>query len=243
MKMKDSLGERARFTELDNEDISKDKEMTLKMLSQSVRNNYFYRMYDNLSNVEDIVSFTWGVNINNYLHAQASEQTFQAVVNSVWSLSEQAEYLMFRLLHNKSFVPKVLGTCGPAYFVEYTQTLKTFENSFSVLKSIPWHERAKVAINLLELIHTLDTNLHQTLHFCDMKANNFGLRKNGEITAIDTDCALFHQDLLMQFNHSNCTQHSDCDFFDCLGWCDKDKGVCAVYRSNNNLQVKILKIS
>ena len=35
----------------------------------------------------------------------------------------------------------------------------------------------------------------------------------------------------------NCTEHSDCSFFDCQGECDKIAGKCRNVVANNNLQV------
>ena len=35
----------------------------------------------------------------------------------------------------------------------------------------------------------------------------------------------------------NCTEHSDCSFFDCQGECDKIAGKCRSVVANNNLQV------
>ncbi|XP_060557026.1 divergent protein kinase domain 1C-like [Ruditapes philippinarum] len=79
-------------------------------------------------------------------------------------------------------------------------------------------------------------DLSEKLHLCDIKPDNFGLRDNGEVTLIDTDCALFEENLLMQFNHTNCTSHDDCDFFDCRGFCDTKTNKCLQERTNNNMQ-------
>lgn len=37
----------------------------------------------------------------------------------------------------------------------------------------------------------------------------------------------------------SCTNHDDCDFFDCRGWCELETGKCTKQRSNNNLQVRL----
>ena len=39
----------------------------------------------------------------------------------------------------------------------------------------------------------------------------------------------------------NCTEHSDCSFFDCQGECDKIAGKCRNEVANNNLQVNEIK--
>ena len=41
----------------------------------------------------------------------------------------------------------------------------------------------------------------------------------------------------------NCTEHSDCSFFDCQGECDKIAGKCRNVVANNNLQVYEIHIN
>ena len=43
-------------------------------------------------------------------------------------------------------------------------------------------------------------------------------------------------------NGGNCTEHSDCNFFDCQGECDKIGGKCRSSVANNNLQVYKLSL-
>lgn len=59
-----------------------------------------------------------------------------------------------------------------------------------------------------------------------------------QVAAIDVDMAFFEpkmQDILEQ----NCTNDSDCNFFDCISKCDKKRNKCGSKRKNSNLQVSI----
>ncbi|WAR12870.1 DIK1C-like protein [Mya arenaria] len=228
-KMKDTLEKRDTFA-LDNiySNNNKDKRQAyVRMISESVRNSYNFKFFKNMSHISDIISFTWGMDANKFLeenrHNEDKAQGLKALIDSVWSLSEQHEYLMYKMLQDKPYIPNIYGTCGPDW------------NS-------DWNQRAKTAVKLIDLVKELDENLHQTLHVCDVKPNNFGLRENGEVTLIDTDCAFFEKDLVQQFNFSNCTKNEDCDFFDCKGLCDISKQKCYTLRANNNLQTMCRKV-
>ncbi|XP_053401199.1 divergent protein kinase domain 1C-like [Mercenaria mercenaria] len=237
LKMKTDLSERDQLDmshlELDTEQRQKDYVREVEFL---VKNSFMFLRHKDMSKHKDILSFAWGWNFHEYLKNSNNRQKAVVVASSsLWSLTEQQEYLMSRDLYNYSFIPRIYGTCGPAYVVENTQTLGNYE--FEMFKGWPhsWKERAAIALKLIHLIKDLD-NLGQKLHLCDIKPDNFGLRDNGEVTLIDTDCAMFERNLLEQFNHTNCTKHDDCDFFDCRGFCDTKTKQCLLERTNNNMQ-------
>ena len=239
MKMKSELEKREKLDmshlELDTEQRSRDY---IHEIENLVKNSFMFLHHQDMSKHEDILSFAWGWNFREYLkNNKDNKDAVVTATTSLWSLTEQQEYLMSRDLYNHSFTPKIYGTCGPAYFVENTQTLGNYE--FEILKgwTHSWQERATIALKLIDLMMELD-NLSQRLHLCDIKPDNFGLRDNGEVTLIDTDCAMFEETLLMQFNHTKCTSHDDCDFFDCRSFCDTDSNKCLQKRTNNNIQVK-----
>ena len=58
------------------------------------------------------------------------------------------------------------------------------------------------------------------------------------IKAIDVDMAFVDDKMASELGVGNCTKHADCDFFECLGWCDTEKQKCTTVRRNNNLQVR-----
>lgn len=202
-----------------------------------VRNAFVFGFHRNMSDHKDILSYAWGWNFHEFVkNNKHIKDAVGIAASSLWSLTEQQEYLLSKYLFNYSFTPKIYGTCGPAYFVENTPTLGNYE--FEILKgwTHPWKERASIALKLIDLMKQMD-NLDQKLHLCDIKPDNFGLRENGEVTLIDTDCAMFEENLVDQFRHSNCITHDDCDFFDCRGYCDVTKNKCSLRRTNNNMQV------
>ena len=196
----------------------------------------------NLSNVNDIFSFLWGENIEEYAKNAKFPNAQPVVVQTIYALIQQLEYTFYMLYKDKSFVPKMYGTCGPAYLLEYTPAVSHYESGFPTLKWLwtqSFRERAKIALEILKLLKIIENDLHQPLHLCDVKGDNFGIRENGQITLIDTDCATFQDVLYDTFFSDNCTTHHDCDFFDCYGYCDTVKGKCRQIRTNNNLQVHI----
>lgn len=240
-KMKETLEKREILSNnmAPQDDSDKSVNDYLDIISKLVNNSYWFKFAKDMSKEKDILSMTWGWSIKEYISESSlpKSKALAVAASSIWSLTDQNEYLFSRLLHDQTFVPKIYGTCGPAYFVEFTQTLRKYEYEFFNSFVYPWPERALLAVRLIDLIKQVDTKLHEPLHICDVKPDNFGMRSNWEVTLLDTDCALFETDLLSQFNHSKCKRHSDCDFFDCRGYCDKKRGHCLQKRVNNNLQV------
>lgn len=236
-KMKAELADRDTL-EMSYGELNTEQELKkyIAEVENLLRNSFFLNFHNNMSSYKDILSFAWGWNFHDFVKSSSmGKDGVVLAATSLWSLTEQQEYFMSRYLYNHSFIPRIYGTCGPAYFVENTQTLSNYE--FEILKgwTHPWAERATIAIKLIDLMKQMD-NLSQKLHLCDIKPDNFGLRDNGEVTLIDTDCAMFEDNLIGQFKYSNCTSHSDCDFFDCRGFCDVKKKKCLLERTNNNMQ-------
>ena len=193
-----------------------------------------------LSHIDDLYSFLWGENFQDFVKYAKIPNAEPVAVQTIWALSQQLEYTFNLLFKNRSFVPKIYGTCGPAYISEYTPSVANLQSGvLAWMWSFNFRGRAKVALEIMKLINILDYELHQPLHLCDVKGDNFGVRENGEITLVDTDCATFHEPLYTSFFSSNCSKHEDCDFFDCHGYCDGLKKKCLHVRTNNNLQVSI----
>ena len=240
LKTKDELAKR-EFMYLPKGQNGELNQQWQKAAHEILRSNVKYNFAIDLSHIEDIFSYLWGENVGKY----AKSTRFPKVQNitiaqTVYALTRQLEYTFYLLHKDKSFVPKIYGTCGPAYLLEYTPAISEYESglpSLSWLFTQSFRDRAKIAIELLKLLKTIDNDLHQPLHLCDVKGDNFGIRDNGEITLIDTDCATFQDTLFETFFSDNCSSHHDCDFFDCHGYCDTVKGKCRQIRTNNNLQV------
>ncbi|XP_064186963.1 divergent protein kinase domain 1C [Anguilla rostrata] len=194
----------------------------------------------------------------------------RAELASLWSLLQQEEYAFFKILQDLSrHVVKVLGSCGHFYAVEYliaghawNQNLfsleeisglsgsagdgtssSSFSSSFSSGHGF-WMERDmvhQIALSFLEMVRHFENDFSHRLHLCDIKPENFAIRKDLTVVAIDVDMAFFEpkmQDILEQ----NCTSDDDCNFFDCISKCDVHKNKCGSKRINSNLQVICDKI-
>uniref|UniRef100_A0A671MBM2 Divergent protein kinase domain 1C n=1 Tax=Sinocyclocheilus anshuiensis TaxID=1608454 RepID=A0A671MBM2_9TELE len=117
------------------------------------------------------------------------------------------------------------------------QKLKENERTYS---------RAELAslwalLHFLEMVEHFENDFSHSLHLCDIKPENFAIRKDLTVVAIDVDMAFFEpkmRDILEQ----NCTSDNDCNFFDCVSKCDKAKNRCGPKRKNSNLQVICEKI-
>ncbi|XP_044282216.1 divergent protein kinase domain 1C [Varanus komodoensis] len=177
---------------------------------------------------------------------------WKAQLASMWSLLQQEEYIYFSVLQDFSkHVLRVIGSCGHFYAVEYLtaghawhKTLFSVEEavgtSFSGIKS-----KAKaiteIAISFLDMVNHFDNDFSHRLHLCDIKPENFAIRNDLTVVAIDVDMAFFEpkmRDILEQ----NCTGDEDCNFFDCFSKCDLKSRKCGAQRANNNLQVICDKI-
>ncbi|XP_074057393.1 divergent protein kinase domain 1C isoform X2 [Macrotis lagotis] len=173
-------------------------------------------------------------------------------VASMWSLLQQEEYIYFSLLQDFSHhVLQVLGSCGHFYAVEYLaaghprhRTLFPLEEVAGIpLVSDQGQAKAinNIALSFLDMVNHFDNDFSHRLHLCDIKPENFAIRNDFTVVAIDVDMAFFEpkmRDILEQ----NCTGDEDCNFFDCFSKCDLRINKCGAQRVNNNLQVICDKI-
>uniref|UniRef100_A0A1A8I1Z5 Family with sequence similarity 69, member C n=2 Tax=Nothobranchius kuhntae TaxID=321403 RepID=A0A1A8I1Z5_NOTKU len=184
----------------------------------------------------------------------------RAELASLWSLLQQEEYTFFRVLQDLSpHVAKVLGSCGHFYAVEYLTAGHAWnQNIFSLDEvDVPglqaqdgagargrWSTREmvhRIALSFLDLVWHFDNDFNHKLHLCDIKPENFAIRKDLTVVAIDVDMAFFEpkmRDILEQ----NCSSDDDCNFFDCSSRCDPVRRRCSPRRRNSNLQVICEKI-
>jgi len=79
------------------------------------------------------------------------------------------------------------------------------------------------------------------LHLCDVKPENFAIRSDFTVVAIDVDMAFF-EPKMREILEQNCTGDEDCNFFDCFSKCDLRVNKCGAERVNSNLQVICDKI-
>ncbi|XP_053715115.1 divergent protein kinase domain 1C isoform X4 [Synchiropus splendidus] len=173
----------------------------------------------------------------------------RAELASLWSLLQQEEYtflsLCSRVLQDLSVhVPRVLGSCGHFYAVEFLSAGRAWDqNLFSLEESgvSGQQGRWRIALSFLHMVSHFDLDFAHKLHLCDVKPENFAVRSDLTVVAIDVDMAFFEpkmSDILEQ----NCSTDDDCNFFDCSSRCDATTGHCSARRRNSNLQVVCEKI-
>uniref|UniRef100_A0A3P9KME2 Divergent protein kinase domain 1C n=1 Tax=Oryzias latipes TaxID=8090 RepID=A0A3P9KME2_ORYLA len=180
----------------------------------------------------------------------------RAELDSLWSLLQQEEYTFLRILQDlSSHVAKVLGSCGHFYAVEFLSAGHTWDQNIFSLEEVAvpglqfpgrgrWSAREmvhRIALSFLDMVWHFDNDFTHQLHLCDIKPENFAIRKDLTVVAIDVDMAFFEpkmRDILEQ----NCSSDEDCSFFDCSSRCDAVRRRCSPRRQNSNLQVICEKI-
>ena len=153
------------------------------------------------------------------------------------------EYVIGLLLDGYVGIPKIYGTCGGFYSVQYAGD-PILSNSLSwqhFTSSLPpWNERALVAIEFLNVIEVFEKTPFGVLFLCDLQQSNFGVvRKNGGrflVYAIDMDISYFEQSFQGIITTSgSCVEDKECDFLSCSSKCIK--GECTRRLHSSNLQV------
>ncbi|XP_076992200.1 divergent protein kinase domain 1C [Tamandua tetradactyla] len=170
---------------------------------------------------------------------------------SLWALLQQEEYVHFSLLHGVSrHVLRVLGSCGHFYAVEYLaagsprhRALFPLEGAAGTARGGGDQARAvsSIALSFLDMVRHFEDDFSHRLHLCDIKPENFAIRRDFTVVAIDVDMAFF-EPKMREILQQNCTGDEDCNFFDCFSKCDLRVNKCGAQRVNSNLQVICDKI-
>ncbi|XP_021097824.1 protein FAM69C [Heterocephalus glaber] len=163
---------------------------------------------------------------------------------SAWSLLQQEEYVYFSLLQDLSHhVLPVLGSCGHFYAVEYLAAGSPRHSAlFPLDEAAPRGGRAQaraishIALSFLDMVSHFENDFSHRLHLCDIKPENFAIRSDFTVVAIDVDMAFF-EPKMREILEQNCTVDEDCNFFDCFSRCDLRINKCGAQRVNSNLQV------
>uniref|UniRef100_A0A8D0G6E6 Divergent protein kinase domain 1C n=1 Tax=Sphenodon punctatus TaxID=8508 RepID=A0A8D0G6E6_SPHPU len=202
--------------------------------------------------VKNVLGLELSNNTMGPLWARRRGPHWKAQLASMWSLLQQEEYLYFSLLQDLSkHVLRVIGSCGHFYAVEYLtaghawhKTLFSVEDAVGAsLAGTKGKAKAitDIAISFLDMVNHFENDFSHQLHLCDIKPENFAIRNDLTVVAIDVDMAFFEpkmRDILEQ----NCKGDEDCNFFDCFSKCDLRIKKCGAQRTNNNLQVICDKI-
>ncbi|XP_077570756.1 divergent protein kinase domain 1C-like isoform X2 [Stigmatopora nigra] len=168
----------------------------------------------------------------------------RAELTSMWSLLQQEEYAFLRVLQDLSaHVPKVLGSCGHFYAVESLSAGHAWDRNIFSLEN--GEQRAadvhRLALSFLDMVRHFDDDFAHKVHLCDVKPENFAIRKDLTVVAIDVDMAFFQPKMEEILEHQ-CAGDDDCRFFDCTSSCDLAARHCRRQRANTNLQVICQKI-
>ncbi|XP_063781040.1 divergent protein kinase domain 1C [Pseudophryne corroboree] len=180
-----------------------------------------------------------------------NHQNWKVELASMWSLFQQEEYLLFNLLQDFSrHVLHVIGTCGHFYAVEFLSAGHSWKQNLFSLEEVVGQCRTgeqrmnallDIAISFLDMVHQFDNKFSHRLHLCDVKPENFAIRNDLTVVAIDMDMAFF-EPKMRNILEQKCTSDKDCNFFDCFSTCDLKTFMCGAQRENNNLQVICDKI-
>ncbi|XP_045706112.1 divergent protein kinase domain 1C [Phyllostomus hastatus] len=166
---------------------------------------------------------------------------------SLWSLVQQEEFVLLSVLRGLSpHALPVLGSCGHFYAVEYLAAGSARHRALFPLDGAPrGRGRARavgnMALSFLDLVRQFDHGFSHRLHLCDVKPENFAIRRDLTVVAIDVDMAFF-EPKMREILEQNCTADEDCSFFDCFSRCDLRAHRCSAQRANSNLQVVCDKI-
>ncbi|XP_062932765.1 divergent protein kinase domain 1C [Cynocephalus volans] len=164
---------------------------------------------------------------------------------SLWSLLQQEEFVHLSLLQDLSHhVLPVLGSCGHFYAVEYLAAgSPRHQVLFPLDQAMGTQAQAvcNIALSFLDMVKHFDNDFSHRFHLCDVKPENFAIRSDFTVVAIDVDMAFF-EPKMREILEQNCTGDEDCNFFDCFSKCDLRVNRCGAQRVNSNLQVVCDKI-
>ncbi|XP_060030030.1 divergent protein kinase domain 1C [Erinaceus europaeus] len=167
-------------------------------------------------------------------------------VASLGALLRQEELVLLGQLGGRSpHTPPVLGSCGPFYALELLAAGGPQHPALFPLRPVGARARTRavgaVALSFLALARHFAGDFRHRLHLCDIKPENFAIRDDLTVVAIDVDMAFF-EPKMREILEQNCTGHEDCSFFDCISRCDWHTHRCGAQRLNSNLQVICDKI-
>ena len=109
-----------------------------------------------------------------------------------WQLIETDEYVLYKLLREKSSMLTVYGVCGNMYAVEYAaaEPFLGFLSSWSDGRD--WRLRARLALTLLEMIAEFEDTPYGTFYLCDVQEPNFGVVRSAMINYYILGSTLWH---------------------------------------------------
>ena len=162
-----------------------------------------------------------------------------------WQLLETDEFVLLSVLEGTSAIPDLYGACGNMYAMQYATSDPFLDKLPGVTDKRSWAFRARLAISLIEMVHSIEVTPYGTLYLCDVQESNFGLVRqsdSGQLVAkaIDVDISWFEASMIssVQFEkNKSCQTHQECDFISCHVPCNTTTYTCVGKLWSNNLQV------
>ncbi|VDP45487.1 unnamed protein product, partial [Soboliphyme baturini] len=151
---------------------------------------------------------------------------------SIWTLVNQEEFLNFKLLNYLQVFPKVIGTCGHMYAVEFIPPLDS-----NLYFHGPKYRAVHKSMGTLKI---LQDSLNEAVHMCDVKRENFGesVAYPNRLMVLDGDMVFTDSRLNALFHSLRCKSDTDCTFFSCTANCNQTTGYCS-RRHNSNFEVSV----
>jgi len=157
-------------------------------------------------------------------------------LKTLWSLLQDPEYVTISVYQHLDWFPELFGTCGGLYVVEELKAIE-YPSFVSSTDRRIFIKNARIALQMLNYLTELETQAEDSFYLCDVKKEHFGLTDSGKVKYLDVDNVYLKPIADRSIGDSpHCNNHSECDFFDCKGICDKIKHQCVPGVTNNNLQ-------
>ncbi|XP_054288970.1 divergent protein kinase domain 1C isoform X2 [Macrosteles quadrilineatus] len=156
-------------------------------------------------------------------------------MREVWTLLQDNEYLLASLYSGSDVFPRVLGSCGQYFALEYLEP--AIEGHVAAEEGV-WPTRVKLAVLVLDLLQEIDNSVGEGFSLCDIKPSHFGLSpSSGKMKFLDLDVALPRTVVnTITADGSTCNINTDCSLFDCRSKCNMDTHKCDSPQTNDNLQ-------
>lgn len=178
----------------------------------------------------------------------------RTALSNLWLLAQDNEFILSKVLGTSNFTshslvfPRVLGTCGQFYLVEYAEEILDFTyilpSTSATSLSKPYEQRLSTAMLLVEFLKRFEL-LNTGLQLCDVKFEHFGVyndeNNSRSLRMIDSDM-IYHRETAREAIAAikECSDDRDCDFVDCEGQCLASEGssysFCQMSPVDNNLK-------
>ena len=225
----------------------------LNDLQADMLNRRHFDIVVNLSYINYIMDRNSSVSksILDYLYNECAGPDGVLTYQEMWScyaLLESDEFLLSVLLGDSGCVPRLYGTCGHVFGVQYLPVDMLEGLPRIVVDERSWETKVKLGLAMLDMVKRLDNTPYGTFYLCDVQFTNFGVLESKSsilISPIDVDIAWLApqmKQVMIGESRVNCSVDDDCHFISCLGRCDQTRKKCEPHSYSNNLIVSSLAL-